>query len=194
MLKPFIRLWLWAAGWKVEGDPPPGVPKWVLIAYPHTSNWDFLLLLGYCRIKDIPLKWMAKDNIFKGPFGPLFRALGGIPIDRSKATNMVAKMVEAFNTHDRIVISVPPEGTRKKVEYWKTGFYWLATGASVPLVLSYIDGPRRRVGLGPTIYPTGDIKADVAKIAEFYGDILGIHPEKTSPPRLKEEEPQVQSP
>ena len=108
------------------------------------------------------------------------RWLGGIPIDRSKTNNVVASTIDVFNAHDKLVIIVPPEGTRNKVSYWKTGFYHIAAGANVPIVLGYVDYQRKAGGIGPTVMPTGDIEADMQEIRSFYTGVTGKHPEKSS--------------
>ena len=187
--KRLIRLVLWLTGWDTEGIPP-AEKRYVLIAYPHTSFWDFFLLLSYGMLYDIPLRFMIKDNVFKGPLGWILRSLGGVPINRSSKTNMVEKMVEALRNSEHMVLSVPPEGTRKWVPHWKTGFYYVALQADVPLVLSFIDGPRRRFGVGPMVRLTGNIPKDLARIQEFYGNMRGINPEQTSPIRFKDTEPE----
>jgi 1-acyl-sn-glycerol-3-phosphate acyltransferase len=185
--KSFIRLILRLTGWKPEGVAPPD-PRYVLISYPHTSAWDFFLLLGFCTLHDVPLRFMIKDSFFRPPFGWIMRALGGIPIDRSTRHNTVEKMAQAVQNADHIALSIPPEGTRKYVPHWKSGFYYVALAAKVPLLLSFINGPERRFGFGPVIHLTGDVEADLDKLREFYGDIKGVVPAKTGPIRFKAQE------
>ena len=116
---------------------------------------------------------MGKDSLFKGPLGPVMRWLGGLPIDRSKANNVVQSTIDAFNSHDRLIVLIPPEGTRAKVSEWKKGFYHIAHGAGVPIGRGFLDFGRKVGGFGPTFYPTGDVDKDIAAIQEFYQDIKG---------------------
>lgn len=189
MKKSIIRLVLKLAGWKVVGTPPPDVKRYVLVSYPHTSTWDFFLLLSYAHLVDMPLKFMIKDTMFRFPLGPIMRALGGIPIDRSKSRNTVEKMAQAIKSADYIALSVPPEGTRKYVPHFKTGFYYVALAAEVPLLLSFIDGPNKRFGTGPLVHLTGVPDVDLEQMRAFYGEMKGINPEKTGPIAFKEVPP-----
>lgn len=161
-------------GWRREGQAPD-IPKYVLIAAPHTTNWDLpmaLLLAFACRIK---VYWMGKDSIFRWPFGGFFQWLGGIPVDRSKSHGMVGQLVQAFRENERFVLVMSPEGTRKSVLYWKSGFYHIAMGANVPIVLGYIDYGRKAGGIGPVITPIGEIDADMEKFRTFYANVTGKH-------------------
>ena len=178
--KPVLSL----LGWEIKGTHP-GTKKFVLIAAPHTSNWDIVVTLLLAFAFDIKIYWMGKDALFKFPFGPFMRWLGGIPIDRSKAHNVVEETVRIFNEHEELVITVPPEGTRGKVRYWKTGFYYIAHGAGSPIVLGFIDWARKVGGLGPTFTPTGDIETDMALIKDFYADIRGKYEDRTSQADVK---------
>lgn len=162
-------------GWKLEGNVPEE-QKFVLIAVPHTSNWDFPLALSMAFIFRFEIYWMGKDSLFKWPFGPVMRWLGGLPIDRSKANNVVQSTIDAFNSHDRLVVLIPPEGTRSKVKEWKKGFYHIAHGAGVPVARGFLDFDRKVGGFGPTFYPTGDVEKDIEEIRAFYKGIKGKHP------------------
>ena len=164
----FYRL----AGWKVEGTLPP-VDKFVVIAAPHTSNWDLPFMLGVALYFRVRLKWMGKAELFKPPFGWFMRALGGIPIDRSKANDVVAQMVDVYSNADKLAVAIPPEGTRAKVRYWKTGFYNIAHVADVPIALGFLDYKRKVGGIGMTFYTTGDYDADLAVIKKFYSGVTG---------------------
>jgi 1-acyl-sn-glycerol-3-phosphate acyltransferase len=166
-------------GWKVEGRMPD-VSKCVMIAAPHTTNWDFPITMSIALVLDIKVYWMGKASLFSRPFGGIMRWFGGIAVDRSRANNVVSATVDVFNNHDRLVIIIPPEGTRGKVVYWKTGFYRIANGAGIPIVLGYLDYRRKAGGIGPMIMPTGDIEADMAEICAFYAGISGKYPEKSS--------------
>jgi len=162
------------SGWKLDGQPPQE-QKYVLIAVPHTSNWDFPITLAMAFRFGFELYWMGKDSLFKGPMGPLMKWMGGIPIDRSSTNNVVDQMVLEYNTSDRLVVAIPPEGTRSRVNQWKTGFYYIAVGAKVPIGLGYLDYQHKKGGFGPTFYPTGDLDKDLLEIREFYAGIAGRH-------------------
>ena len=141
-MKKWIARWfLRLAGWTIEGERPAH-SRFVLIAAPHTSNWDFPYMLAYAAVFDIKVSWLAKHSLFFPPAGWIMRALGGIPVVRHKNSNVVGQMVDAFNKTDELALVVPTEGTRKRVEYWKSGFYHIASGAGVPIVPSYLDYKR----------------------------------------------------
>ncbi len=161
------------AGWKLEGQPPPE-KKYVLIAVPHTTNWDFPITLAMAFLFKFDIFWMGKDSLFKGAFGPVMRWLGGIPVNRSASSNLVQQTIDAFNANDKLVITIPPEGTRSRVEKWKTGFYYIAHGANVPIALGFLDYKRKVGGFLPTFYPTGNADKDIAEIRKFYANISGL--------------------
>jgi len=165
-------------GWRMEGELPRA-PKYVMIAAPHTSNWDLVVMLILAFSYRTKICWMGKDALFRRPFGTLSRWLGGIAIDRTKANNVVEQSIELFREKERLVMAVPPEGTRKKVRYWKTGFYYIAKGAGVPIALGFIDYRRKTGGFGPVVTPTGDIDADMEAIQAFYSNITGKISEKS---------------
>lgn len=163
-------------GWKIEGEFPK-IPKFVMIAVPHTSNWDFPITLGICFALRAKIYWMGKASLFKGPMGPIMRWLGGIAVDRSKSNNLVQQMIDIYNGSEQLVVTIPPEGTRSKVRSWKTGFYHIAAGANVPIVLGYLDYQRKAGGFGPLFYPTGDLEKDMAEIQAYYKDVVGKNPD-----------------
>lgn len=165
------------AGWQVEGHPPPD-KKFVVIAAPHTTNWDLPFMLGVAYKFRIRLNWMGKDTLFKPPFGGLMKALGGIPIDRSKANNVVSQMVDIYRDAEELAVAIPPEGTRSKVRYWKTGFYNIAHGAGVPIALGFLDYARKVGGIGKTIQTSGNYDRDLDEIKEFYAPIRGKHSDR----------------
>ena len=171
-------------GWRKAGQIPD-IPKFVMIAAPHTSNWDLLVTLGLAFSFRLKIYWMGKESLFKAPFGGLMKWLGGIPIDRSKSNDVVAQSIEIFNNSEKLVMLVPPEGTRAKVMTWKTGFYYIADGANVPIVLGFVDYGRKAGGFGPVLMPTGDIENDMKKIHDFYLTVTAKYPEKSSLARLK---------
>lgn len=156
-------------GWKIEGSLPPEAAKCVLIAAPHTSNWDlpYTLMVGFALRLNV--RWMGKQSIFKPPFKGVMQWLGGIAVNREQSTNLVAASSDAIiQADDHFQLVVPPEGTRSQVTYWKTGFYYIALGAKVPIVMAYLDYQHKRAGLGPLLYPCGDIDKDMLQIKAFY--------------------------
>ncbi|MFO0948125.1 MAG: lysophospholipid acyltransferase family protein [Planctomycetota bacterium] len=184
MLKLLAKGFLRWNGWEPEGELPPE-RSFVLVSAPHTSNWDFVYLLALASVYGIRLRWIGKHTLFMWPFGGLMRFLGGVSIDRRSRQNMVEQVCEAFRTRPDLIIAVPPEATRSRAEHWKTGFYYMALGAKVPIVLGFLDYKRRRGGFGPSFHPSGDIDADMKKIRDFYQNITGKHPEHFGPIRIK---------
>ncbi|MFZ6778957.1 lysophospholipid acyltransferase family protein [Undibacterium sp. Ji83W] len=164
-------------GWKVEGIVP-AEQKYVLIAAPHTSNWDFPVTLMVCFALRLRVYWMGKSSLFPPVLGHVMRWLGGIPVDRSKSGNLVQGTVDAFHANQRLTVIVPPEGTRGKVTHWKTGFYYIALGAGVPIALGYLDFKRKAGGIGKMFNVSGDIEADMLQIREFYCGISGKNPQQ----------------
>jgi 1-acyl-sn-glycerol-3-phosphate acyltransferase len=163
-----------AAGWRIEGSLPERARKSVLIAAPHTSNWDLPMTLMVAFALELRPRWMGKASIFRWPFGPLMRWLGGIAVDRSQSTHLVASSAQAIGeAKEALQLIVPPEGTRSKTRHWKTGFYYIAHTAQVPIVMAYMDYANKRSGLGPLFEPTGDIDADMARIKAFYQPFRG---------------------
>jgi 1-acyl-sn-glycerol-3-phosphate acyltransferase len=175
-------------GWRVVGDEPE-VRKFVLIAAPHTSNWDLLHLLTLAWSAGIDVSWMGKHQLFRGPMGPLMRAVGGVPVRRDRRNDLVRQMAQLFASRDELVLTVPAEATRRRVEYWKSGFYRIAMAAQVPIHFGYLDYPSKTGGFGAFVHPTGDTKADMDVIRAFYADKRGRYPERAGPVRLREEDP-----
>lgn len=174
LLRAFSVSFLKLTGWKVEGQLPPGAEKSVFIAAPHTSNWDLPYTLMVAFSLRLNVYWMGKEQIFKPPFRGLMMWLGGIPVRRETSNNLVAASVEAIKAASGpLQLIVPPEGSRSKVRYWKTGFYHIAVGAQVPIVLAYMDYSRKVSGLGPVFQPTGDLEADMVRIKAFYAPFQG---------------------
>lgn len=160
-------LWIKLAGWRLEGAPP-SEKKYILIAVPHTSNWDFPFTLALAFLYNMKIYWLGKASLFKWGLGPVMKWLGGIPVERSVSNNLVQKMIEIYNAAEELVITVPAEGTRSKVDRWKTGFYYIAQGAKVPIARGFLDYKRKVGGFGSTFYPTGDFQKDLAEIKAFY--------------------------
>ncbi len=178
LLRGLSRLLLRLAGWRVEGRL--AVDKCVLIAAPHTSNWDLPLTLMTAFVLDLRLHWLGKHTLFRPPFGALMRWLGGIAVQRHQKNNLVADSAQALREAEgRLQLIIPPEGTRDKVTVWKSGFYWIAHGAGVPIQLAYMDYAQRRAGLGPLIQPSGDYERDLITIRAFYAPFMGRHADKT---------------
>lgn len=172
-----IFLWIQKlTGWRLVQDNKPTLKKAVLIFAPHTSNWDFVTMLIAKFAWDIQVRYLGKHTLFKPPFGWFFRSLGGIPVERSQAHNMVNQVVEIMNNEDECFLALAPEGTRSYTDYWKTGFYHIANHANVPIVMFYLDTKSKSIGYSEPLQPSGDIEADFKIIADFYGDKTGYKP------------------
>ncbi len=186
MRKFLARAFLTVTGWRTEGQRPRD-RRFVLIAAPHTSNWDLVYLLALSEIFDVRISWMGKEAIFRPPFGWLMRRMGGIPVARHKRGNLVAQATERFASSPDLALVVPAEGTRGAVEHWKSGFYHIARSAEVPIVLGYLDYARRRGGFGPSLRASEDPGKDMDQIRAFYSDKRAKYPDQFAEPRLKEE-------
>ena len=180
------KLFLRITGWSPEGSAP-AARGYVLIAAPHTTNWDLLYFLALAWALGVEVSWMGKSALFGGPMGPLMRALGGVPVRRDRRNDLVSQMAAAFDANPRLVLTVPAEGTRGYVPHWKSGFYRIALAAEVPIVMGYLDYPRKCGGFGPELIATGDVCRDMDEIRAFYADKVGKHPDKFGEVRLKEE-------
>ncbi len=192
-LKQFLaRIWLRVFGWTPDGARPTD-PRTVLIAAPHTSNWDMPHMIAFAWYYDVQVAWLGKRQMFMWPFGAFFRALGGVPVIRERRTNMVDAMAKAIVDLDvrgdrPLCMVIPAEGTRAYTSHWKSGFYHIARKAGVPIVLSYLDYERGTGGIGPAVHPTGDVVADMEQIRQFYEGRKGRYPELFGPVRLREED------
>ena len=169
-----ILSWL---GWRLIVNLP-AERKFVLIGAPHTSNWDGILMLLVDAALGINLHWIGKDSLFRWPLGGLARRLGGIPVNRRIRNNFTQQMVDYFRERDELILVISPEGTRGKTRRWKTGFYYIALGAGVPILMAYIDYERKEIGIETLLFPTGDLEADFEKIRAFYAPIKGKHPHR----------------
>ena len=174
-------------GWRAEGSLADQ-PKCVLVVAPHTSNWDFLVMLLLAVALRLKVTWMGKHTLFRPPFGWIMRRLGGLPIDRGARHNMVEQAIESFRVHDRLLLAILPEGTRKRTPYWRSGFYHIALGAHVPIALGFADYRRKVGGIGRVIVPSGNVAADMAIIRDFYSGIIGKRPDQFGEIRLKSQE------
>lgn len=171
-------------GWKLSGQAPAD-HKFLLIAAPHTSNWDFPFYLLLAAAYGIRMSWMGKRSLFRGPQGPVMRALGGIPVDREARRDMVGEMTSAFAAQERLVVALLPEGTRRHTDHWKSGFYHIAQRADVPLTLCYLDFRRRQGSISESFRVSGDREADMERIRAFYQGVMGRRPERGSTIRLR---------
>jgi len=173
-----------SAGWTAVGQVPR---TGVLVGAPHTSNWDFVMMLLIMWRGGVTPRVLIKKELFRGPLGWLLHRLGGLPLDRQNPGAVVRELVREARSGEPFLLILAAEGTRQKGEYWKSGFWRLARSAKLPIALAFIDGPTRTAGFGPTISATPDVVADMDKVREFYADKHGIHPERRTEPRLREE-------
>ncbi|MCD4801370.1 MAG: lysophospholipid acyltransferase family protein [Anaerolineales bacterium] len=191
-LQSFIGLcFLKLTGWEAVGNVPD-TPKFVMLLAPHTSNWDLFYILVILYSFGIKFSWFGKKEIFRWPVGGFFKWLGGIPINRGLRKNIVQQTVEIIQAREQIIVGISPEGTRSNTKYWKTGFYYIANQAQVPIVFAFLDYGRKIGGLGPSLTPTGDFEEDMKTIRHFYSGITARHPQNfgniTIKPRLPSEE------
>lgn len=177
-----LHLW----GWKIVGGAPDA-KKFIIVGAPHTSNWDFPLTMLSIYAFGLKISWMGKDSLFKPPLGWIMKSLGGIAIKRDKQYGVVEQMAERFRNADTLVVAVAASGTRKKVEHWKSGFYWIAHAAQVPIVCGAVDYAKKEAHLGLSFIPTGDVKKDMDRIREFYKGKQGKRPELQTPIKLADE-------
>ncbi len=187
LVRRFIgRLILKVMGWKAVGGRPDA-PKLVALCAPHTSNWDYVIMLAVSWSLGLSLAWLGKDALFKGPLGWFMRRTGGISVDRSAPQGLVGQMVDEFGSRDELVLAIPAEGTRSRSETWKSGFYRISQQADVPYVLAFVDAATKTAGFGPMVTPSGHIEADMDIAREFYADKVGLKPDLVGPIRLREE-------
>ncbi len=167
-MKHFSRLMLRLLGWKIIGNIPPDIKKCVILAAPHTSNWDFVIGRLTYWSSGVPVKFLIKTEAFQHPLGFLVRKMGGIAVDRGKSTNLVEQVAELFPHYDVLNVVIAPEGTRKLVKEWKRGFYYIALRAKVPIVMGFLNYDHKTGGFGPVLHPSGDYKADLKILEDFY--------------------------
>ena len=188
MLNFFAKVVLKLIGWRAD-IILPNEKKFILIGAPHTSNWDFPLGLIAFWMMDIKIHWVGKSQLFRGPLHYLFTALGGIPVDRNSPSGFIEQIADRFKQSDEMVLVIAPEGTRSKTRYWKSGFYYIALAAEVPIYLGYIDYRTRTLGFEQRLYPSGDLEADMKVITDFYKDFEGKNPEQQGPVRIRPRTP-----
>jgi 1-acyl-sn-glycerol-3-phosphate acyltransferase len=181
------KLVLAVSRYRIVGDPPTD-PVCVLVAAPHTSNWDFILMIAMAWRSGLDPVWLGKKEMFRGPAGALFRAMGGIAVDRKNPAGLADAVAARARAGHVTSIVIPPEGTRSLGTHWKSGFRRIAIDADIPIVLTYLDGPSRTGGYGPRIVPSADVTADMDLIRAFYADKRGVKPGKFTPPLLREEQ------
>lgn len=176
-----LRLFGWSTSlaWPTE-------PKGIILVYPHTSNWDFIVGVMFRIGHGLPASWIGKQEMFRPPFKRLLERIGGIAVDRRATSGFIGGLVEEFRRRDWMWVAVAPEGTRSWTDHWKSGFYRIALAADVPVALGYIDYGRRRVGIDTYLHLSGDPEADFAQIRAFYADKFGRHPELAGEIRLRE--------
>lgn len=163
--------------WRVTGMLPD-IPKFVAIAAPHTSNWDFVVGMAALMALDVKVYWLGKDTIFLRPFGALWRKLGGTPVDRFHPNGVVGQCVELFAQHEQFILGLSPEGTRKKTERWRTGFYYVAFGANVPILLVSFDYPTHSLCIGELFHPTGNMESDIRFMHDYFLKFKGKYPDQ----------------
>lgn len=166
------------AGWKVNGSIPTSLKQYVMIVAPHTSNWDFMVGLAARSILRIDTKYVAKKELFRFPFGWFFKKLGGFPVDRSKNNNFVDAVADLFTEHPVFSICITPEGTRSYAEKWKSGFYYIAQKAKIPIVMVAFDYGNKQVKVEPAFMPSGDYEKDLKMMLDYYRKVKGKFPEK----------------
>jgi len=167
-------------GWKVVGEKPE-TPKYVMLGYPHTSNWDVPLGLLIYAAAGVRLNWVGKHTLFKKPFGWVIRLIGGVPVNRDTTKNFVQLVADVFKNHKELALALSPEGTRGKADFWRTGFYYIAKEAGVPIALCFLDYGKKTGGFGPLIMPSGNIENDFEKFKDFYLGMKGKNPEDMTP-------------
>jgi len=183
-VKALARALLSLAGWRLVGEAPH-VARCVVIFAPHTSNWDFPLLLLVKYAFGRPVRYLGKHTLFRPPFGWLFRATGGIPVVRHERQHFVADAALLFAQSEALWLALSPEGTRDKTDHWKSGFYRIALAAKVPVLLAFVDAPTKQCGLGPLVVLSGNEEQDLAAFRAFYSTKRGIHPDLASTIRFK---------
>ncbi|MBN9606402.1 MAG: 1-acyl-sn-glycerol-3-phosphate acyltransferase [Actinomycetales bacterium] len=186
MRRLLARLFWAFSRWKLVTAPAPERPT-VLVGAPHTSNWDFVLMLAIAWRIGVDIRWLGKASLFAGWRGPIMRALGGIPVDRSDPARVVGEVVERIRSGEVFGLVVTPDGTRSNTGHWKSGFYRIARETGMPVTLGYVDRTTMTTGLGPSLELTGDVAADMNVIRAFYADKAGFKPELRREPRLASE-------
>lgn len=178
MLMLLSKLLLAATGWTVSGTPPPE-KKYMIVAGPHTSNWDFVYGIAAKTVLKLNIRYLGKAELFRWPWGWLFRALGGYPVNRSQSQNMVDAVVEIFNRHETFSIALSPEGTRSFIPQLKTGFYHIARGADIPVYMAGIDYGKKQIFLSEPFFPGPDEQTEIRRVINFFKTCTAKYPQKT---------------
>ena len=187
MIRRLVARTFWALSrWRLSTEPAPVRPT-VLIGAPHTSNWDFILMLAIAWRLGIDVRWLGKSSLFSGWRGPVMRALGGLPVDRADPGRVVEDVVARIHDGEVFGLVITPDGTRGAHTHWKSGFYRIARETGLPVTLGYVDRATMTAGLGPTLELTGDVGADMDLVRAFYADKGGFRPAQRVEPRLRDE-------
>jgi len=179
-MKWICSLYLRIIGWNVGSTLDHNLNKCVLVGAPHTSNMDFPIALATLYACGVKVRFLAKESLFRFPLGVVLRMMGGMPVDRSRHHNMVDAMIGMLTSSESLILLIPAEGTRSYVKQWKSGFYYTALGAKVPIAMGYLDYGKKVAGFGSLFYPTGDYEKDLAEIKNFYRQFTPRYPEKSS--------------
>lgn len=176
-------------GWRTRGEfPREGCERCVLIAAPHTSNWDLPFMIAFAMAFEIHISWIGKETLFRGAFGAFMRWLGGLPVRRGASEGQVDAIAELFRERTHLVLAIAPEGSRFRREHWKSGFYWIARRAGVPILPAYLDYGTKTAGFGAPIWPSDSLRADMDRLRAVYAGKRGLYPECFAPVRLVEED------
>ena len=178
MIKKLASFIFHSLGWRTKGEIPAEIKKYIILAAPHTSNWDFLYGVLFFLMKGIPMKFFIKKEWYVFPLNYLFKSLGGIPVNRSKNQNLTDEIAAVFEDYEELALLVPAEGTRSYNPNWKKGFYYISKKANIPIILGYVDYENKIGGIGPVFHTTDDVEKDIEAIKEFYRGIKGKFPEK----------------
>lgn len=188
MIRRLLARAFWSfSKWNLVTEPAPDRPT-ILVGAPHTSNWDFVVMLAIAWRMRVDVHWLGKHSLFTGWRGPIMRGLGGIPVDRADPSKIVIEVVDRMRDGEVFALVITPDGTRSGHTHWKSGFHRIAMATGMPVTLGYLDTATRTTGLGPTLEMTGDIAADMDRIREFYADKRGIRSHLQITPRLREED------
>jgi 1-acyl-sn-glycerol-3-phosphate acyltransferase len=182
----FGRFWMWLLGWTIQAEPFPG-EKFVLIGAPHTSNMDFFYMISTSWVLRVKLHFIGKHTLFRAPFGWILKAFGGIPVDRRASHGVVDQVAERIRAAEEFILVITPAGTRKHTDHWKSGFYWIASKAQVPIVCGALDYHQKKVTLGSCIEPSGDLRTDMDRIRTFFQGVQGRFPHEQTRIVLREE-------
>ena len=184
-----VRTVLRLTGWRLSGEVPQ---SGILVGAPHTSKWDWLVMLAIAWGSGVKPHVLVAHSYFGGVRGWVLRRTGGIPLDRSDPGDTIRELLEVAAREENFQLVIAPEGTRSKREYWKSGFYRIAGQTGLPIILGFVDGPTRTLGMGPALTPSGDVRADMDRVRAFYADKQGLKPENRTEPRLREEDETAQ--